>query len=132
VKDFYNLLPSEIVLLRKEKRENRFYLYSPAFKTSDVNRLVSRAMTVLRTQPHDKLVEKIPAKGPVMSIDEAEAREMAVFLWNIATFKYPRLRSKEFYLDEESLTPGEIVWLPMRDTRLIVRATTYRQVNVSD
>ena len=132
VKEFYNLLPSEIALLRKEKGENRFYLYNPAFKSSDVNRLVSRAMTVLRTQPHDKLVEKVPAKGPVMSIDEAEAREMAVFLWNIATFKYPRLRLKEFYLDEENLPPGEIVWLPMQDTRLIVKSTTYRQVNVVD
>lgn len=63
VQDFSKLLTAELVLMRKEKRSNRFYLYSPAFKATNVNRWVKRALSVIKTQPHDILYDRFPPPG---------------------------------------------------------------------
>jgi len=130
VQDFSNLLTTEIALLRKEKKGNRFYLYSPAFKVSGANRLAEKALSLLRTQPHEKLTENLPSQGPVFCIDETEARQMAVFLWQIMASKNSRLQKDEFCLNEDKLPAGEIVWLPMQDYQLIGKAISYKEVNV--
>jgi len=130
VQDFSNLLTAEIALLRKEKRNNRFYLYSPAFKSSNAGRLTGKALMLLRTQPHDTLEENLPDRGPVFCIDENEAKQMAAFLWQIMIMKNVRLQKDEFILDEDKLPAGEIVWLPMQDYQLIGKAISYKEVNV--
>ena len=117
-------------MLRKEKKNNRFYLYSPAFKSSNAGRLTDKALMLLRTQPHDSLEESLPAQGPVFCIDEAEAKQMAVFLWQIMTRKNVRLQKNAFMLDEDKLPAGEIIWLPMQDYQLIGKAISYKEVNV--
>jgi len=116
--------------LRKEKRCRQFYVYSPAFKVSSAKRLTDKALMIVRTQPHDKLVDSLPEKGPVLSIDEDEARQMAVFLWRIMIVKNARLTRKEFHIEEDDLPNGEIVWLPMQDYQLIGKAVSYREVNM--
>jgi DNA-directed RNA polymerase subunit RPC12/RpoP len=130
VQDFSNLLTAEITLLRKEKRNNCFYLYSPAFKSTNAGRLTDKALMLLRTQPHDRLEESLPSQGPVLSIEEAEAKQMAVFLWQIMVRKNTRLQKNEFMLNEDELPAGEIVWLPMQDYQLIGKAINYKEVNV--
>ncbi|MCP4583301.1 MAG: hypothetical protein GY839_16970 [candidate division Zixibacteria bacterium] len=130
VDEFSNLLTGEITLLRKEKRGKQFYLYCPAFKVSSARRLTDKALMLLRTQPHDKLIDCLPEQGPVLSIDEDEARQMAVFLWRIMIVKNARLTRKEFRIEEGNLPEGEIVWLPMQDFQLIGKAISYREVNM--
>jgi len=130
VDEFSKLLTGEITFLRKEKRGKQFYLYSPAFKASSARRLADKALTLVRTQPHDKLVDSLPEKGPVLSIDEDEARQMAVFLWRIMIVKNARLSNKAFQIEENDLPEGEIVWLPMQDYQLIGKAISYREVNM--
>jgi len=130
VQDFSNLLTAEIALLRKEKKNNRFYLYSPAFKSSNAGRLTDKALMLLRTQPHETLEENLPAQGPVFCIEESEARQMAVFLWQIMARKNLRLQKDAHTLNEDKLPAGEIVWLPMQDYQLIGKAISYKEVNV--
>jgi len=132
VKDYYSLLTTEVALLRKEKRDNPFYLYSPAFKATDVNLWVKRAITILKTQPHDRLAEKFPKDGPVLCIDEDEAKETAIFLWRVIAERYGRLQTEGFYLDEDGLQPGEIIWLPIQDFQLIVKSAEFKEVDVID
>jgi len=132
VKDFYNLLTTEVALLRKEKRDNPFYLYSPAFKATDVNLWVKRATAILKTQPHDKLTEKFPKDGPVLCIDEDEAKEMAIFLWRVIAEKYARLQTGEFCPDDDNFQSGEIVWLPIQDFQLIAKSAEFKEVDVID
>ncbi|OQX92852.1 MAG: hypothetical protein B6D58_00755 [candidate division Zixibacteria bacterium 4484_95] len=130
VRDFSKLLPAELALMRKQKKNNRFYLYSPAFKATDVNRWVKRALSVIKTQPHDKLYDRLPALGPVLCIDEDEAKEMAVFLWRVATSKYVNLRKGEFQFDVNYLQSGEVIWLPVEDHQLLGKSLGYKEVNV--
>ena len=130
VKDFYSLLTGEIAYLRREKRENQYYLYSPAFKATDVNRWTRAALGILKTQPHEKLEAKEPSGGPVFSIEEIEAKEMAMFLWQVATLKYPKLRAPEFQINPAKLPAGEIVWLPARDIQLLNKSLDYREVKL--
>lgn len=130
VQDFSRLLTAEIALMRKRKKNNRFYLYSPAFKSNDVNRWVKRALGIMKTQPHDKLSGKLPAQGPVLCIDEGEAKEMAVFLWRVATNKYVNLHKREFQFDMSYLPSGEIVWLPVEDYQLLGKSLGYKEVNI--
>lgn len=130
VQDFNKLLRAELALMRKEKKSNRFYLYSPAFKATDVNRWAKRALSVIKTQPHDILYDRFPSRGPVLCIDEGEAKEMAVFLWHVAINKYSNLHKKEFQLDVNDLPSGEIVWLPVEDYQLLGKSLGYKEVNV--
>jgi len=131
VADFNKLLTAELALLRKEKRENSFYLYSPAFKATDVELWVKRAIGTLLTQPHDQLEEKLPGDGPVFTIDEAEAKQMALFLWRSATVKYARLSRDEFAIDDSKLPAGELVWLPIDDFNLAARSAEFKEVDIN-
>lgn len=129
--DFSKLFTAEIALLRKEKQKNQFYLYSPAFKTADVYSWVKKAISVLKTQPHVKLTEnKLPTEGLDFYIDEQEAKEMAIFLWQMSAKKYGRLQNPDFRLAESDLPPGEIVWLPTENYRLLFGAGKYKEVNI--
>jgi len=130
VRDFSKLLTAEIALLRKEKQENRFYLYSPAFKAADVVRWAKKAISILKTQPHAKLKNKPPAKGLDFYIDEPEAKEMAVFLWQMSAVKYARLQGPDFRFTESDMPAGEIVWLPIKDYQLLDMASRFKEVNI--
>jgi len=116
--------------LRKEKQENRFYLYSPAFKAADVVRWAKKAISILKTQPHAKLKNKPPAKGLDFYIDEPEAKEMAVFLWQMSAVKYARLQGPDFRFTESDMPAGEIVWLPIKDYQLLDMASRFKEVNI--
>jgi ribosomal protein L37AE/L43A len=130
VDEFYSLLTSEIALLRKEKRGRQFYLYSPAFKATDVTRWAKRASGVLKTQPHDRLFEKLPSESLDVCIDEIEAAEMAVFLWRMASAKYSKIQHDSFYFTENDLPQGELVWLPVQDFMLLSKSVDFREVNI--
>lgn len=130
VKDFSELLVSEPAFLRKEKRDRQFYLYSPAFFAGDVNRWTEMALRIVKSQPHDELVEGLPAVGPDVCVEEKEAKQMAAFLWDIATAKYLKLKKAGFQVDENILPPGEIIWLPLQDEVLLSKSRNFRQVNV--
>jgi endogenous inhibitor of DNA gyrase (YacG/DUF329 family) len=131
VSDFSKILGGEIALMRKEKRPNQFYLYSPAFKSSDIYSWFDKAYSVLRTQPHDRLTERLPSDSVALSIDEIEAGQMAVFIWRMLTLKYAWKRGWEFDVNEDSLQPGQIVWLPTRNKNLINKTLNFKEVNVS-
>jgi DNA-directed RNA polymerase subunit RPC12/RpoP len=130
VMDFSKLLVSELSFLRKEKRDNQFYLYSPAFYAADATRWVEMALRVLKSQPHDQLVERIPLAGPDPAIEQNEGKQMASFLWNVAVARYQKIQKAGFSVDEFSLPDGEIVWLPLEDENLLSKSRDYRQVNV--
>jgi len=130
VMDYSKLLVSELAFLRKEKRDNQFYLYSPAFYSADANRWVDMALRVLKSQPHDQLVEKIPVAGPDLAIEQNEGKQMAAFLWNVAAARYQNLQKAGFRVDEFSLPDGEIVWLPLDDESLLFKSRDYHLVNV--
>jgi len=132
VKDFGLLLTGEPAYLRREKLDNQFYLYSPAFKATDVNRWTTAALGILKIQPHDRLKAEAPVEGPVLAIEESEAKQMALFLWQVATLKYPRLRAPEFQIGPAGLPAGEIVWLPAQDIQLMNKSLDYREVRLAN
>lgn len=132
VQDFSQVLNGEIAFLRKEKRSNQFYLYSPAFKSSDSSHWFESGLSVLRTQPHDSLAEKLPKQRLVLSIDEDEARQMAVFLWRMLTFKYSWKIADRLNLDERNLPSGEIVWLPATNCKMISSIKGFKEVSIVD
>jgi DNA-directed RNA polymerase subunit RPC12/RpoP len=130
VMDFSTLLVSELAFLRKEKRNNQFYLYSPAFYAADANRWVEMALRTIKSQPHDQLIEKIPLAGPDLAIEQNEGKQMAAFLWQVAIARYLKVQKAGFNVDEFSFPEGEIVWLPLDDENLLNKSRDYRQVNV--
>jgi len=130
VMDYSKILVSELSFLRKEKRDNPFYLYSPAFYAPDVGRWAEMALRLLKSQPHDQLVEKIPVAGPDLAIEQNEAKQMAAFIWKVAMTRYRKAQKDEFQVDELSLPDGEIVWLPLEDENLLSKSRNYHQVNV--
>lgn len=130
VAEFSRLLGSEIALLRKEKKNNQFYLYSPAFKSSDVRSWFKKAYTMLVTQPHDHLNDKLGEKYVPLNIDIDEARQMAIFLWKKLTLKYAWGLPELLNLQESSLQNGEIVWLPAKNYALIRKSVGFKEVNV--
>ena len=132
VEDFSKILGGEIALLRKEKRQNRFYLYSPAFKSTDIHSWFDSAYSVLRTQPHDRLTESLPGQSLAFCIDEIEARQMAIFLWRMLTVKYAWKMKSKLAFDESSLPPGQIVWLPATNLKSTAKALNFKEVDVSN
>ena len=131
VADFSRILTAEIALLRKEKRENQFYLYSPAFKSRDAKSWFKNAYSMLVTQPHDELSEKLPRSYLPFTIDEGEAREMAIFLWKRLAMKYAWQGQYPGELTESMLPGGEIIWLPAQNYALIDKAVSYKEVDVA-
>lgn len=75
------------------------------------------------------MTDSLP-RGPVLCIDEDEAKEMAMFLWRVATNKYVNLHKRGFRFDVNDLPPGEIVWLPVEDYQLLGKSLGYKEVNV--
>jgi ribosomal protein L37AE/L43A len=132
VADFSKLLGSEIALLKKEKQNNKFYLFSPAFKSSDVRNWFNKAYSMLITQPHHKLSDKMPQKYLPFNIDHNEAKQMAIFLWRKLVMKYSWGFPELQHLDESYLPDGEIVWLPAQNYALINKAVGFKEVNVVD
>jgi ribosomal protein L37AE/L43A len=130
VMDFSELLVSELSFLRKEKRDNRFYLYSPAFYAADTNRWAEMALRTIKSQPHDQLVEKMPGESPDLAIEENEGKQMAAFLWQVVIARYQKVQKAGFCVDEFTLPQGEIVWLPIEDESLLSKSRGFRQVNV--
>jgi ribosomal protein L37AE/L43A len=130
VSDYSKILGGEIALLRKEKRQNQFYLYSPAFKSADIHSWFDAAYAVLRTQPHDSLADSLPQQSPAFCIDEVEARQMAIFLWRMLTLKYAWKLGKKLAIDESSLPAGRIVWLPAGSLKSSAKALNFKEVNV--
>ena len=130
VPEFSKILSGEIAFLRKEKRGNKFYLYSPAFRSLDINSWFENGFSMLRTQPHDTLSENLPAKRLVLSIDEAEGRQMAIFLWRRIIFKYSWKMGNKLDLNETDLPSGEIIWLPTTDYKLIKSTMGFKEVSV--
>ncbi len=132
VAEFAKLLPSEIALLRKEKRDKQFYLYSPAYKSSDARSWFNNAYSMLITQPQHELGDKLPEKQLPFNIDQSEARQMAIFLWKKLAMKYawglPQLKD----LSESHLPEGEIVWYPAQNYALIHKVKGFKEVDVLD
>jgi DNA-directed RNA polymerase subunit RPC12/RpoP len=130
VMDFSTLLVSELAFLRKEKRDNQFYLYSPAFYAADPNRWAEMALRIVKSQPHDQLTKKLPGESPDLAIEESEGKQMAVFLWQVIATRYQRVQKAGFRVDESTLPEGEIVWLPLEDETLLTKSRDFHHVNV--
>lgn len=130
--EFSKLLTSEITFLKKEKRNNQFYLYSPAFKSSDVQSWFKNAYSVLLSQPHDELFDALPPRCLAFNIDECEARQMAIFLWRKLTSRYSWNLPPLMELSESDLPAGEIVWLPASNYALIKKVAGYKEVIIPE
>ena len=129
VADYSELLVSELSFMAKDKRENPFYLYAPAFRSADVGRWAEAALRMFRSQPNCRLENKLPPDHAEVTIAEAEAREMAVFLWQVSTYRYPNLRDMTAVVRNSLPEAGELVWFPQSDIDLINKAAAFRAVN---
>ncbi len=129
VADYAELLVSELSLMAQAKRENLFYLYAPAFRSADVGRWAEAALRMFRSQPSDRLENKLPPDLAEVTISEADAREMAVFLWQVSTYRYPGLKDWISIVRNSLPANGELVWFPQSDANLMSKAKAYRAVN---
>lgn len=129
VADYSELLVSELSLLAKDKRDNPFYLYAPAFRSADVGRWAEAALRMFRSQPADRLDDKLPPDLAEVTISDTDAREMAFFLWQVSTYRYPKLRYLTAVVRNSLPAAGELVWLPQTDADLMNKAAAFRAVN---
>lgn len=132
VSDFSELLVSEISLMQKEKRDNLFYAYAPAFRSGDVSRWAELSLKIFRSQPSVNLQSRIEIDSLDVTISSADARAMAAFLWNVLTCRYSSFPDYAESIEHWMSPNGELVWLPFVDSNLLSKAKAYRPVNTID
>ncbi len=113
VAEFSKILPGEIPLIAKNKAQNIFYLYSPAFKIADLRSLTARGIRLCNMQPILE-IEKAPVvPAAEMVLPESEGKELVRFYWNSMRIKYKFLDNDIYNFDKSLVGAGELIWLTM-------------------
>jgi predicted RNA-binding Zn-ribbon protein involved in translation (DUF1610 family) len=110
---FARLLTGEIPLVAKSKAPNRFYLYVPAFRVSNLKTLTGVGIRLCRVQP--ELIPETRSFSPAaeMILPESEALELARFYWNVIRARYRHLLKPEFDFQSGVTGSGELIWLSL-------------------
>lgn len=118
VGEFTKLLTADIPLLARNKKEQPFYVYVPAFAGADAEWHVQAAVRMMRTQPRLKSGKQDFKNAPQVSLPLAESLEFAAFAWNWLRMSYGHLRGDDMSYDSARTGDAELVWMPMTDARL--------------
>jgi len=117
VGDFAKILTGEIPLIAKNKAQNAFYLYVPAFKMPDLDNLTTLAIRLNRSQPILELSEDEITTAAEMILPEDEALELARFYWQVIRSKYRYLNVSAYDFSRGSIKgQGDLIWLTMTDS----------------
>lgn len=110
---FAKILTGEIPLIAKTKKDNPYYIYVPAFKSTNLSTLTSVGIRLCRVQPEIEIHEKNSSRVAEMILPENEAIELARFYWNVIRSKYRYLGGSEYDFDPGKLGQGKIIWLSL-------------------
>jgi len=128
VGEFARILTGEIPLIDRNKANNPFYFYIPAFKTSNLETMTARAIRLNRTQPILELIEDEIAPAAEVILPESEAIELARFYWQVMRSKYRHLNTPVYDFRAGKIGHGELLWLTMADSNIAAQASQ-RAVN---
>ncbi len=110
---FSKILTGEIPLIAKSKRDNPYYIYVPAFKSTNLSTLTSVGIRLCRVQPEIEVQRKNFSRAAEMVLPESEAIELVRFYWEVIRSKYQYLSGSEFDFNSRRLGQGEIIWLSL-------------------
>jgi predicted RNA-binding Zn-ribbon protein involved in translation (DUF1610 family) len=113
VGEFSKILTGEIPLIARSKVNNPFYLYVPAFRSTNLSTLTSVGIRLCRVQPEIEIKKRNFSRAAEMVLPEGEAIELARFYWNVIRSKYRYLSGSEFDFDSCRLGQAEIIWLSL-------------------
>ena len=113
VKHFSKFLTGEIPLIAKQKAENPFLIYVPAFKVADLRSISQKAISMTCMQPLLTFEDKSVTPASEMILPAPEAMEMARFIWNAIRFKYRQISGEKFAIQDGNLGQAELVWLTL-------------------
>jgi LSD1 subclass zinc finger protein len=119
VGEFAKLLTGEIPLIARNKAQNQFYLYIPAFKFPELDMLTNRGLRLCRTQPIIEYGNDSITPGAEPILPQGEALELARFYWFVLRSKYRHLLDPSY--DIKAANNPEFVWLTLTDFTAINR-----------
>ena len=113
VGQFSKILTGEIPLIAKDKAQQSFFLYVPAFSIPNLESLTTIGLRLCRTQPLYSLsnLDIAPSGDTVLS--RHDAREIARFYWAIMRSRYRHLFENKYDLGSNSAGPAELVWVTL-------------------
>lgn len=108
---FSKILTGEIPLIARSKKDNKFYLYVPAFRSTNLESLTSLGLRLCRVQPELEIESQMRPQATEMVLPPGEGLELGRFYWNMLRSKYMYLTGSEYDFDSCSAGEGELVWL---------------------
>lgn len=110
---FSKILTGEIPLIAKSKASNPFYLYVPAFRSTNLSTLTSVGIRLCRVQPEIEIQRRAFSRDAEMVLPKDEAIELARFYWNVIRSRYLYLGGSKFDFNSRGLRQGKIIWLSL-------------------
>jgi hypothetical protein len=113
VKQYAKYLTGEIPLIARQKAENQFMIYVPAFKVADLKSLSQKAVSLTCMQPVLSFDNKSIRPSAEMILPASEALEMGRFIWNAIRFKYRQIAGEKFEIKNGNLGQPELIWITL-------------------